>query len=189
MNRDEFDLLQERYRKPTLAQTLDFAIRDLSHAGHRSWLLVCEAAWELHRRRLWLAFTDAEGKPYRASIDYFRDAFMDSELKKSAVYQRLRVGKAIQGTPWHLRTWLRSTLAELGLSKAVTLTPAIRRTSADAKALMHWMTVAKGLDVRRLRREVSGNLGIKPRGRPADEVCPTCGRAMRRKRQTVGATN
>lgn len=175
MNADVVERMLARAAAVSRPAKVDVVLRHLGVMGAEVHLAVCELAWEVHTREYWTRYRRAGGATYRSEVDYFRDALGLDHLKRSAVYQRLRLGKAIASFAPHERNWLRDRLSDLGVSKALALAPAVQR-APHAAVFGAWVTYAVEHTATEVRRAVAEVTGAQPRGVQRHPPCPLCGR-------------
>jgi hypothetical protein len=167
---------------------VDAALRSLGRATAEAHLLVCELAVEVADKEYWRRIGRPGGGEYTDVVDYLRDVLGLDRLKRSAVYQRIRLGRAVLAVDPGLREWLRAHLVAVGMSKAIALAPVIRSNPA-MQSVEHWLKEAGRLDANKLRRVVAKATDAQPRGVPRVEVCPTCKRPWRKRAAAAAASS
>lgn len=171
-----------RFSGETRAHQVDAALRALGRSTLVAQLAIAELAAEAHRHRYWLRLRRSDGSLYRSAEHYFTEALSLDGLKRSAFYQRVRIGRAILAQPMEDRNLVRARLTHLGLSKALALAPVLQR-APDTATCTAWFKRAAEMDVHTLRRAVSKDTRAKSRrGTTPGPVCPTCHRPYGRRR-------
>lgn len=158
--RDQLDRYVENFGKDDRAMAVHSALCDLRRRSDDIWTVMAELLSEVHEAAHWKWVWRDDGDPYANEDDYFKTVL---GLNRTSAKNLVRLGTVIRGTPRAWRTHLRASLADLGISKAVVLAPALERAKIQANAQI-WLDRAQKHSGEELRRSVAISMQLKKRG-------------------------
>lgn len=154
--RDHLDSLAPQERPGAVVQ----ALRQLARKTARDLVEMCRLAHEAREGRYWSKVSKADGSPYLSETEFLEDV-LEVDSWRTAM-RRLKIGAAINAVPTEEREEIAAQIADLGPSKASVLAPVLE--TSDPDQIRGWLERAKDTPVIDLQKQVSDELGARPRG-------------------------
>jgi hypothetical protein len=143
----------------TRAEAIHLSLQALRARVEPDRVLACELAWEVHSHGYWSQVRRSDGTVYDSEETYFREVLGLASWRTA--YKRLAIGRMLLSFAEAERLVLRAAIAEVGLSKASVVTPAIERFGEWKM----WLQLALKCSTIVLQARVSQALEALPRGR------------------------
>lgn len=144
------------------AVAVDTALRQVATAVRDHLALFCELVALAHDESTWSKVQDGSGRPYESEERFFDSLGVGSWRS----YMRyLSVGRMIRAIPdERARASTRACVAQIGVTKAAILVPAIERAAKDAATRDLWFERAKQSSTEELQQHVNDAVRGAPRG-------------------------